>query len=58
MDVVEGLGPVEGIGFATKESTRLILLDIAGPDLLKLYCRNCNGMKINTERTCPTCGAK
>ena len=58
LDVVEGLGPVEGIGFARKESTRLILLDIVGQDMLKLYCRDCNQMKINIERVCPACGAK
>ena len=58
LDVVEGLGPREGIGFATRESTRVILLDVASPNMLKLYCRNCNDVKMNDQRICPSCGGK
>ena len=45
-------------GMELESMGRVVLLDVAGFNKLKIYCRNCNSMKISRERTCPTCLAK
>ena len=54
----EVLDVLEGTGLGRRDTTRVVELDIVAPDVLRLYCRDCNQMRLNFERICPTCGAR
>ena len=47
-----------GTGLGRRDTTRVVILEIVAQGVLRLYCRDCNQMRLNSEHSCPTCGAR